>query len=366
MSQVSHQRDTRCNIIWGNVEKPVIAGSPTTPDWDKTTSLTALTSQALPVEGFTFFNANPNYRRLNRQTGARHRTVADVFNDDKGAIPGVTLSMPATYETLDLFLALGLQRVSEDATTPFVKTYQYPVNSAAGFSSGRYPEFENNEGYFCGLVFSSKSSIIGAYEEVMMGCVPTEVRLTCQSDQHDGQLWIEADMIGRYLETSLSYTGTITDATAEVATRFHINDLAVRTFASTSAMPIYGFGFTISTGAKMVPFGGTGGGGSTDCVMAINTSGFVDFLANDDGAGAFDVLRTAARASVSSLTNLLAWGDGTVSTSGELNFAWEMSPRDPVPVGSDELRFRCDFDCVDITGNNAFNVVFANALDRGW
>lgn len=377
MSQVGHQRDSRVSIIWGNVAAPVIAGSPTTSDWDKTTSLTTLTSKELPVEGFTFFTLNQNNRRVNRQTGLRHRTAATTWVDMDGAIPGVTLGMPATQENIDLFVFLAMQRcTAEGGTTPFVKNFEFPANTTAIYSAGSYPDFEGNNGAFCGLVFSNVHTAWASKEEIMMGCVPTELRITCQSDQHDGQLWLEADMIGRYMETGVTYTGTITNATEEDGQLFHINDMTIKTVLAVTGCPIYGFGLTITTGAAMVPFGGVGAG-SVDCKMALNASGYIDFLANDTGVSAFDNARAHLQAQAGSALGVsqLGWtsgsGDTTVSTTGELLFTFRTQPTALVPVGSEEYRFRVDFDCYD-TGvpgtivNDALKIDLANALDRGW
>ena len=370
MPQVAHQRDLRCAIIWGNTAKPDIAGSLTAVDFDKTTSITALTSQALPVEGFTYFNRDIKTRRVNRQTGKRHRSTLDTWNDTKGSTPGVTLSMPATKETLDLFLAMAFQRVTEGATTPFVKAYAYPDATQTSWSAGRYPDFEADEGHFCGLVMQSNGVTFANYEEIMVGCVPTQLRITCASDEHDGQLWLEADMIGRFLDMD-AYTGTVTAASVEPSNLFHINDLGVRTILDTATVPIYGFGFTIDTGLRFVPFGGTGGGGSTNLVMSgPHTSGFVDFLADDTGLSPYTLLRDGVYATgqFSNASNQIAWGDGTTDAAGDLDFTWrgQATAENCVPVGNEETRFRWNFDCAEYSSNDAFKVNFANALDRGW
>lgn len=370
MAGIQHQRDTRVCLIWGNTAKPDTAGSLTAVDFDKTTSLSALTSQALPVEGFTFFNIDIKSRRVNRQTGKRFRTIADAWNDRKGSIPGVTLSMPATKETLDLFLYMALQRVTEGASTPFVKNFQYPTNTTSVFASGAYPSFASDEGAFCGLVFSAGSQTpFSGFEEFLMGCVPTQLRITCSSDQHDGQLWLEADMIGRYWEGTTSYTGTITSASTEPTMLFHINDLGVRKLVAASDCPIYGFGFTIDTGLMFVPFGGTGGGGSTNLVMnGPNVSGFVDFLVDDTNDDVFDFARSTDLSTLQNNTNQIAWGNGTTDADGDLDFTWQAitGPEGVTPVGTEEMRFLWRFDCAEYTSNDAFKVNLANALDRGW
>lgn len=370
MSGITHQRDTRISMIWGNVEAPVTNGTPVTPDFDKTTSLTALTSLALPVENFTVFSLNPNQRRLSRQTGKRHRSLYDTWNDTKGSIPGVTLSMPANLDILDLFLAMSFQRCLE-GSTPFVKTFQYPDITQLSFAAGRYPDFEANEGFFCGLVFSSLSSALSSSEEIIVGCVPTQLRFTCESDKHDGQPWMEIDLIGRYVDTGAGYTGTITDYTTEYAKKLHINDLGVRTVFGATNIGIYGFGFTIDTGLVFVPFGGTGGGGSTNCSMnGPNATFFVDFLADDTGSAFFASQRSEVSGGFMSQfineTNKISWGDGTVSADGEMDITWQGQVSNFAPVGSEEMRFRIDWDCAEYSSNDALKVVLCNGLDRGW
>lgn len=370
MPAPTHQRDTRVSLIWGNVGAPVSNGSPTTPDFDKTTSLSALTSLALPVENFTFFNLDPKLRRPSRQTGKRHRTVNDTWNDTKGSIPGVTLSMPANKDILDLFLYMAFQRVSE-GTTPFVKTFQYPDITAVNHAAGRYPDFEANEGGFCGLVFSSRATAWSTYEEMLMGCVPTQLRFSCESENHDGQAWIEVDLIARYFDTAVTYTGTITDYSGEPSSRFHINDLGTRTVLAQTTVPIYGFGFTIDTGLQFVPFGGTGGGGSVNCTMnGPNSTFWVDYLADDTGVGLHSVVRDDAAGILltqfGTATNEIGWGDGTASTDGEMDITWNGQITNYTPVGNQEMRFRIEWDCAEYSNNDALQVILCNGLDRGW
>lgn len=367
MSHVPHQRDFQVSLAWVNDQKPFISTPGSyTPDWDLTATYSALTSVALPVEGLSWFNANPNLRRVNRQTGKRHRSTLDTFNDTKGSIPGVTLSMPATKEVLDLFLFMAFQRVTEGGITPYVKNFEFPTTVAL-WSSGGFPQFYQNEGAFCALYFSGTAgSGYSGNERVLLSAVPSQLRITCASGQHEGQLWLEVDMIARYIDTSASYTGTITQFGVEPSQYFHIQDLTRKTVTGVTGLPLYGFGFTIDTGLQFVPFPGTG---SYDMVMAPNASGFVDFLgdAHIDGEVALQNLEESLfTTAFSTATNSIGWSDGTVSTDGELQFDWQMQVTNIQPVGSSELRFRADFDCAEVSSNDALTVDFANAIDRGW
>lgn len=369
MSGIAHQKDTRISIIWGNIEAPVSNGTPGTPDFDKTTGLAALTSLALPVENFTMFSINPMQRRVSRQAGKRHRSVYDTWNDTKGSIPGVTLSMPANKDILDLFLAMAFQRCDE-GTTPFVKTFQYPTASALTFSLGQYPDFEANEGYFCGLVFSSVSPLLSTLEEVMVGCVPTQLRFTCESDKHDGRAWIEVDLIGRFIDTGVTYTGSITNYTGEITNQFHINDLGVKTVLGAASTSVYGFGFTIDTGLQFVPFGGTGAGSVNCAMLGPNSTFFVDALIDDSSLSTLMGVRNETSGAYvtqfQNPTNKISWGDGTVSADGEMDITWQGQVSNFAPVGNEELRFRIDWDCAEYSSNDALQVVLCNGLDRGW
>lgn len=379
MAPIPHQRDYRVSLIWVNHKAPMTAAGvgTYTPNFNETTTFTALTSQVLPVEGLSFFTLNQNTRRVNRQSGLRHRNIQTIWNDSHGVIPGVTLSMPATPEVIDLFLYMAMQRVTEGASGPYVKNFVFPNNTGASFAAGRYPDFEADEGAFCGLVFSS--TLTGAFasdEEVMLGCVPSQLRITCSSDAHEGQLWLEADMISRYNSGRVAYTGTQTNATVESPLVYHINDLTIKSIGATAGCSLYGFGITIDTGATFVPFPGVGAG-SVSCQMAINASGWVDFLFNDEGEAAYSTYRDYLRASAgaSYAVSQIGFTDGaadtTVSADGELLFSFRDYPTSMAPVGNSEMRFRTELDFYD-TGtpgnivNDALTIDLANNLDRGW
>lgn len=373
MALITHHKDFRVSMIWQNAAKPSTDGTPITADWDVISSYSALTSQALPVEGLSFFSMNPTTRRVNRQTGSRHRTLKDTWNDLKGSIPGVTLSLPATQETIDLFLYLAMQRCTEGGTTPYVKAFELPVITGSTWPGGRFPEFNNNEGAFCGLVWSyaHTSGHFSSLEQVLLGAVCTELRLSCNAEEHDGQLWIEADFIGRYFDEGIAYTGTITAATEEDASSYHINDLAVSTILSVASTPLYGFGFTINTGAKFVPFAGVYDATSNaiackDCILSHTVTGYVDYLVDDTSTTTYSNSLDYLKAQAAELTNVIAWGDGTTSSTGELDFTWQMQPTNLTPVGSDESRFRLEFDCLETSSNNLFKANVANALNRDW
>lgn len=379
MAPIGHFKDYRLGLIWGNAGAPATGGTEVTKVFDKTTSIDALGSFELPVESYTPFVINQNNRRLNRQTSHRHRTLRDTWNDTKGSIPGLSISLPATKELLDLFLYMGFQRVAEGATTPYVKSYEYPNKMETTFANGKYPEFNNDEGAFCGFVINYSTGHLSSSAQMIMTCVPTKVTFSCFADQHDGQLWIDADFIGRYYERGLTYSGTMTACSQEDTGLYHINDvthakiLNVGTNGNASC-PISGFSFTIDTGLKFVPFGGVGGGSKDIIMNGPNTSGFVDFMINDTSAGLVSAALAQQIVQSTGLENYIAWTATPAATDGDLSFNWVAQVTDFTPIGNEETKFRVAFDCVDTetglatssTNEDAFIVTFANAIDRGW
>lgn len=370
MAPIGSFRDSRLAIIWGNAAAPSTSGTEVTKNFDLAAAdAAALGSLELLVENYTPFSINQNNRRLSRQSGMRHRSIRDTWNDTKGSIPGLSISMPATKETLDLFLYMAFQRVTE-GTTPFVKSFEYPNTKEASLAAGRYPEFNNDEGAFCGFVIEHGAGHLSSAEEIIVGCVPTRVRISCSPDAHDGQLWIDADFIGREHWVG-GYTGTITSARQEDADLLHIQDIVCGSLFGQSNVNIYGFEIEIQTGLKFVPFGGTGAGSKDIVMLGPNASGSVDYIVDDSSPST--ALLALQIAQFTTAANSIYWGDGTCDEDGELNIAWVGQITDIKPVGNEERRFVVSFDCADSeteltssSSSDALTVSYCNGIDRGW
>lgn len=364
MSMILNYKDAKIGICMGN------HATQTTPDFSAT-SWTSLNTTRLPCD-YALLDIGVSERKPKRASAIRTPIAPDRWNDAYGATPKISLAMPATLSTIDLFLAMATQaNVAEAGTTPFVKDFALPIVGSAGWaSSTSYPDFYNDEGYFCTIVID-ESQLSTAHSHVIMSAVPTRVRLSCYPDQNDGLLWIEADMIGRYYQLGQNYAGTMAEYTNANASMFPFDTIGIVTLNAIDFFAtgeFYGFELIFDTGLIPVPSGGTvtsGIGCQNYAMRGPTITGSVDV---HHGTGYAQTLWALSYGGQSTNACKISWGDGTASTTGELDLNWLSQWGKPTNQGSEESIFRHPFECVSTTAalNNGFTAKLANAVDRDW
>lgn len=361
MGQILNFKDAKIGICMGN--------HATTPNFQAST-WTSLATTQLPTD-YALLDIDPMERKPKRATGARHTLAPDRWNDAYGSVAKLSLAMPATLTTLDLFLAMATQRkVTEGASTPFVKDFALPfVDTTSWTAAGAtYPDFFNDEGYYCTIVID-EYILSAVHAHAVMSAVPTRVRLSCYPDQNDSLLWIEADMIARYYQLGQDYSGTMTAYANANASMFPFDTMGVITLNAADFLTsgeFYGFEMVFDTGLTPVPKGGWATNGCQNYSMRGPTiTGSVDV---HHGYASSQTIWSLAASGQSTNACKIAWGDGTASTTGELDLNWLSQWGKPSLVGNEESIFRHPFECVGTTLalNNGFSAKFANAVDRAW
>lgn len=340
------ERDFKYGITFGN--------HASVPD-AKATSWAALTTTLLPTEEPIDFKQNVNVRRPFRANTHRVPYYADITNDKLGASPGVSWRGPAVDNTLDLFLGAAFQKVTEAAATPYIKNF---VPADAAGDVGSFSTAAPDTGAFLTLV---KAGQIAANDddEAILTAIPTRLTLSCYPNQHDGRLWIEADMIGRYHQDAQNYTGTLAVPTAY--TYYNFADIGGVTIGG-DTVSCFGFSITITNNAKPIPTGGSSTNGTLGWVFPFyEFSGEIDFLYQTE---IMDAMNAEDADTLEQI--IIFWGaSATCTNDNDLVIKVNAKFNDDSSQGNEEARRVLKFDGIKGSSNEACNIDFANAIDRG-
>jgi len=343
-SSVAAERDFRYGFKFGN--------HATVPAFAATTDWLALATAGLPVDGTVLFNKNVRQRRPPRANGYRNLRYTDAVNDAKGVAPTCSMTIPATKNFLAAACYGIFQKVTEAATTPFVKDFIYPEPTTC-------PSFVGNEGAFLTLV--REAPVTTSCDEGMTSAVPKSVTFSCYPDQNEGRLTLAIEYFARYHAENATYTGTLTYPTS--FSYWNFADIKAATVATTP-VTLYGFSFTMTNGAKQIPAEGytaTGIGCSDIVLPYFHTSGTVN-LGWD--ASVRTLLTNEDSGTLSQL--VIYWGADPAATDGDLVFKANMQPNSHSAVGSEESVRQIAFDCVEAAAVEAYEVHLADAIDWTW
>jgi hypothetical protein len=337
------ERDFKYGVCYGN--------HATAGDFDGIT-WQALGATLIPVEEPIDFKQNVAMRRPFRANTHRVAYYGDTSNDKLGVSPTVGIRCPAVDNILDLFLGSAFQVVTEGAASPFVK------NFVLADSAAEAPSFTGNAGCYLTLI---KAGQIAANDddEAICSAICSKLTLSCYPGQHDGRLWIEADMIGRYHQDGQNYTGTMAVPTAY--TYYNFADLGGVTIGG-DTVTCFGFSVTITTNAKPIPTGGSGTNGTLNFVLPhYEVSGEIDFLYQTEVMDAMNAEDTDTLEQI-----VIYWGASSTCTSdNEMVIKVNAKFNDDSSQGNEEARRVLKFDGVKGASAEACNIDFANAIDRG-
>ena len=367
MAQALAYKDIKYGIAELNKDVVATAGARPSATGDGTefgdTSLASTASTQIPVDGNIDFSKNIQERRPNRANGYRMPYYNDVNNDNKGQPVTFSWNCAVTNDIVDILCAGIFQRCTEGGTTPFVKSFQWPVVGAAWALTGAtygYPEFATDEGYFFGFL---KDSPIATTSEAALSCVPNRLLLTCSSDANDGRLYQSSDWTGR-LKTDYTVLTDPTSYTYTDSSYYHFQNMTV-TVGGTE-MVCYGIQLEITNGLKQIPAGGES---CTEIAFpSHNVRGYIDVLWDGVARAAFTSAETDNSASTPLF--LIYWGTGgasdPVTTNGDLQFKFTGKINEMPDQGTDERVVRIGFQGVKSASYEDMKIQVANALDRGW
>lgn len=135
----------------------------------------------------------------NRQANrARHGLATDVDNDASLAMPGLALVGDAKLIEVPDFLYGFFQKVSEEGTTPFRKTFDLPV------ADPHQPDFESDAGYFATLI--ERRPLTGDSHKILDAICKS----LSFSIEPRGRLKLSSEWIARGLPSTSTPSGTWT------------------------------------------------------------------------------------------------------------------------------------------------------------
>lgn len=368
MAQALTYRDWTWGLAELNSGAPAVNGTRVSMTGNGTefndTSLASAASQQIPVDGTININKNVVERRPPRANGYRQPYYLDASNDNYGITPTWTWSAPLTRDTADLIFAGLFQRCTEGGTTPFVKSFQWPIVGAAWALTGGvygYPEFSTDEGYFFGLI--GNSPLGGVTDIGVTSSVPRDATFTCSSDANEGRLYCVSNWDGLLVTDYASLTAP-TPYSLTNSEYFHFNGMSV-TIGGT-AVVCYGMSLTITPGFKQIP---AGGDSCQDIAMVTHEArGYIDVLWDITARTLSTAVETNDTSAIMNTLKIF-WGSGAdpITTDGDLMF--EINGKlsgYPQNQGSEEQIVRLEFQGVKSSGDEDIVVSIANANDRGW
>lgn len=306
----------------------------TTPEWGE-----ILDVEIVPID-FGMNTREPN--RSN--TGQRVRLVVNYQQDSKGSVVKFPLTGDAKKKTLASMLYGVIQNVSEAVGSPFEKTYTF---------SNTQPDFTANGGWFG--TFIAKQGSSQSYKVVDV--IVPELTLTCNPDDGQGRMQMNASCIGRGGITSGSNpnTGVLARYSQDF---YYFHDIKTCTIDGNAIVPL-GVSITIKNNATPI---GTNNSGKflTYALPSYEVTGTIKAVWDSNSL----TMQGYNLAAASAVPIVLTWG--TDNNDGYLTFTIygniDYSPDTYDPVKGIDINFHALYD-----GTNApLTVVLADAIDRAW
>lgn len=243
-----------------------------------------------------------------RAYGIRATQEDNYFSEDTLSIPTAKISnMPVTPVILKDLLGGILQKPT--AWSPTTSIYTMFANTTYAGA----PAFRSNEGYFYTITRNTPES---AKDERIASAVPHTLKLSLDVKDNNSVLMADLDFIGNGYARNV--TATTTPLVYGLATLYKFSGLGAVKFDSVSIKADFiGFEVEIKNNAKFVNDLPTG-----EIVLPkYEASGKIKMMG---GSAEAELMKTYAQNSAQSTGRQfeIQWGDGTVSSAGELNLSF--------------------------------------------
>ena len=261
----------------------------------------------LPTENLVIEH-EPDIHKIPRADGVRGEYEARRWQDTASTIPKASMGLVMTPQLMALMLPGILQKDVDWAAVTNVWT-MYPV---------QYADLPAPRGDDTGYFFTlARRSPVANDSVRLAGAIPTDFKFTIHPTENDGVLFCDSNWIGASYSRKVNLSQNSTQAS--LVNLFKWGDIGLVKFTDygsneyTLTNDFLSAEINISYGAKFANDIPTG-----EVVFPLLTvSGNFKVGAGDNT----EVMKDLVRASAINTTNLLQiqFGDGTVSTDGELN-----------------------------------------------
>jgi hypothetical protein len=286
------------------------------------------------------------HRAPNRAQGRLLPDKANLWNDTKGSVPSITLKTVALKQELALWLYLVMQNVAEAATTPYQKTFTFPLVG---------PDFLSSAGEFITLI--SKAPVASVSEKVT-SMVADKLEFTLSAGADDGNLACSIGLIGKGHSRTSNPSGTWTKTTDA---RYNFHDFNLCTLDGQSLILE---SVKIGINTVLVPKGSNGAGSFQTFVTAGQS---VDL----EISGLWDANSRAGLTALDAGTEvifILGWG--TTGVDGYLKFTIHGIVESGAPVEGDSrlvnLKIKGMYDVSANPDDEPITVEVADAKDWTW
>lgn len=301
----------------------------------------------------TMVEAAYNVRENPGAHGTRSKRTGDVITDTKGVMPTFKLSGVVKKDELPHFLYGCIQQVSEGATTPYAKTFNFLTSQ---------PAFTSDAGYF--FTFFERDPD-ASQTVVVTDCIVKTLKLSCEAS---GRLMYEAECVGRLaIVYNSDPSGTWTRQDTDIADYFffeHI-DTATADFTGSSPQNVTLKAFEITFGHNDIVGVGHDGSGNKEYPS----------LSGRKVEGSITVVKDAqtqtARANIAANTAVgiaIKWGDGTAD--GDLTIDFDCKLTDIKHDNDDGIYgAQWSFEALDDSADATYEllkIIAADAVDRSW
>lgn len=244
-----------------------------------------------------------------RDHGARYDREEDAFHDTAATIPTAKCSFPVTPNLLKNLLGGLLQ--STPAWAPTGSAYDlYPVATSAIPTMGATAAATlSSEGYFYTL---TKKSPTASYSERITNAVIRSLTFSLHHTENHGVLWADCEFVGTAYTNTANPSGTVTQE--PLTSVYAWGDLDIVTYDAQSLFSDFvSMKLDMTWGAKMANDSPRG------YMQFPRFEATCQVVAGQSTAmtNARGYLRSQAVSTGRPL--VLSWGDGTISSAGEMN-----------------------------------------------
>lgn len=264
------------------------------------------TSIALPTDDMQFDPQFSNHQ-IARARGVRGDHEGDAFNDSDLSIPTASFTAPVTSNQFVVLLPGVLQSASAWSPT----TNVYDMFTVAGSESLPTPKADNS-GYFYTLFRNSSDATLD--DERLTSAIPTSLKLSLDPNENDGLLTAQWDFIAKAYSRGITGSGTVTQESLASTLIYKYSGLTtISAWGQSPALKdIAGFEINVTNNGKFL----LNNPNSEVVFPMFDVSGTLKLVG---GAAAEAIKALCASSAVSTGADLsFTWGDGTVSSAGEM------------------------------------------------
>lgn len=300
------------------------------------TALNQVTTQAVEIDN------DSKVRERGPLEGQRTLTTRSIKTDSIGSMPKINYEEVVRKERLADELYSIFQNVSEDAGSPYKKTFTFHATQ---------PDFTSDAGYFSTVVVADpESNLDRAYIDII-------TQQTAFTLPVDGELSIAVNKVSRCSGSYYgeNYSGSFTNLGE---TTYHYEQLGRFTINGSNAVPVDSTSVTISQEVQGSGFDSTRKSAET---YRLKTKRMTISTTVRDDAAMRDV--EAKRDNNQTVAFRMGWGNATAGTDdGDLDFTGTCKVVSFTPVRSgDEKAVQIELEVVD-----APQVILADGVDKNW